>query len=178
MRRLALVLILLMAVMGLAYAQGAKVATATATAPFKLKGAEVNPAGVPSWPVMAGDAIEAGKAPVTLTFEDGTKVALSPGAKGRVEMQSGKAVFVLTDGEALYDMKGLDSVKLMALDKQVKPPATRGTYCVGCTGKAAAGTFWTAKNTALVLAAGAGAGVGLGVAAAQGEAPAAVSPAR
>ena len=177
MRRLALVVFLLLAVMGLALAQGGKVATATATAPFKLKGADVNPVGVPSWPVMAGDAIEAGKAPVTLTFEDGTKVALSPGAKGHVEMQNGKAVFVLTDGEALYDMKSMDSVRLMALDKQVKPSATRGTYCVGCSSKAAGG-FWTAKNTALVLGAGAGAGVGLGVAAAQGGAPAPVSPAQ
>jgi hypothetical protein len=177
MRRLALVGVLLLAVLGVALAQGGKVATVTASAPFKLKGAEVNPAGVPSWPVLAGDAIEAGKAPVTLTFEDGTKVALSPGAKGRVEVQNGKAVFVLTEGEALYDLKGMDSVRLMALDKQVKPSATRGTYCVGCSSKAPGG-FWTAKNTALVLAGGAGAGLGLGIAAAQGGAPAPVSPVR
>lgn len=178
MRRIALAVILMAGVMGAMLAHGGKVATATATAPFKLKGAEVNPAGAPMWPVMAGDAIEAGRAPVTITFEDGTKVALSPGAKGRVEMQNGKAVFVLTDGEALYDLKALNSVKLMALDKQVKPSATRGTYCVGCAGKAAAAGFWTAKNTALVLAAGAGAGVGLGVAAAQGDAPPPASASR
>jgi len=179
MRKLVLIPMLVMAVMGVAYAWRAKAATATATAPFKLRGAEVNPVGVPSWPVMAGDEIEAGTGPVTLTFDDGSKVALSPGAKGMVEVRNGKVVFVLKDGEALYDMKGPDSVTLMAQGKPVNPSAMQGTYCVGCTGKAAARTFWTPRNTALVLAgAGAGVGVGVGVAATRGGTPPSISPAR
>ncbi len=171
MRRLILASILILAVLGLVFAQ-VKVATATSTAAFKLKGAEVNPAGVPSWPLMAGDAVEALKTPVTLTFENGSRVSLAPGAKGRVEMQNGKATFVATEGEIYYDMKGVDSVKLMALEKQVKASQAKGTYCVGCGGKkvgaaaggAAAAGFWTPATIALVAAGVAGAGVGLGVA--------------
>ncbi|MBI4890662.1 MAG: hypothetical protein HY821_08550 [Acidobacteria bacterium] len=186
MRRFILASILILAVMGLMFAQGTKVATATSTAAFKLKGAEVNPAGVPTWPLMAGDTVEALKTPVTLVFEDGSKVSLAPGAKGKVEMQNGKATFVATEGEIYYDMKGVDSVKLMAMDKQVKASQPKGTYCVGCAGKkagaagaaggaAAAAGFWTPATIALVAAGVAGAGIGLGVALSDsGSAP--VSP--
>lgn len=160
--------------MGIVEGQGARVATATSKSTFKLKGADVNPAGVPNWPVEVGDELQAGGQPVTLTFADGSVVSLAPGAKGRVEMKGGEAVFVLTWGEALYKLKSTTAVVLMAEDKQVKPSTVQGKYCVGCSGRQA-GTFWTAKNTALVLAAAGGAAAGVGVAATQGG-PASVSP--
>ena len=58
-RAVSLVLILL-ALVATMSGQGTKLATATSAQPFMLRGATVNPSGVPSWPVMAGDEIAAG----------------------------------------------------------------------------------------------------------------------
>ena len=71
MRRLVCVLTALLAAVTLMCAQG-QVATVTSTAPFQLRGANVTTdQGVPSWPVMPGDAIKAGSEPVVISFAGG-----------------------------------------------------------------------------------------------------------
>ncbi len=175
MYRVLVGVILLFALVGLMFGQGTKVATATSSQPFTLHGETVNPSGVPSWPVMAGDEIVAGSAPVTLTFSDGSRISLAPGSKAKLEEAGGKVVFRLLVGEAAYDLKQLNSVTLFAFDKMVKPAGFRGTYAMAGAKRAAA-KFWTAKNMALVFGGAAAAAVGLGVAAANG--PGSVSPSR
>ncbi|MBA3974970.1 MAG: hypothetical protein C0504_12235 [Candidatus Solibacter sp.] len=112
---------------------------------------------------MAGAEIAAGTAPVTLTFPDGSRISLAPGAKARVEMQNGKPVFRLLEGEAAYDLKSADSVVLLALDKTVAVSGLRNSYSIG--GLSKPGTFWTGRNLALVFGGAAAAAVGIGVAA-------------
>ncbi len=166
-------IILVLALAGLMFAQGARVATATSSQPFTLNGETVNPSGVPSWPVMGGTEIVAGSAPVTLTFSDGSRISLAPGAKAKVEVVEGKIVFRLLAGEAAYDLKQLDSITLLALDAGVKPSGLRGAYAIAGTKRAAA-KFWTGKNMALFFGGAAAAAAGIGIAATRGPGP--VSP--
>ncbi|MBE0658996.1 MAG: hypothetical protein IH602_14985 [Bryobacteraceae bacterium] len=148
---------------GLVFAQGTQVATVSSSQPFTMNGAAINPAGVPSWPVMAGAEIVAGSAPVTLTFPDGSRISLAPGSKARIESQNGKPVFRLQEGEAAYDLRSAESVILFALDKNVAVSGLRNTYSIG--GAKKAGAFWTGRNMALVFGGAAAAAVGIGVAA-------------
>lgn len=163
MQRILTAIILLGVLGGLLFAQGTQVATVSSSQPFTMNGATVNPAGVPSWPVMAGAEIVAGSAPVTVTFPDGSRVSLAPGSKSRIEMQNGKPVFRLLAGEAAYDLRSADAVILYAIDKNVAVSGLRNTYSIG--GAKRAGTFWTGRNMALVFGGAAAAAVGIGVAA-------------
>jgi hypothetical protein len=159
-----------------ALAQPASIATVTASGPFTLRGAAVNPEGVPSWPIMSGDEIAAQAVPVTVTFPDGSRIVLSPNSRARVQAgPDGRPTFQLLAGEALYDLRQLDAVRLLALDRSITPPAFRGTYSIGGAARQG-GTFWTARNTALVLAGAAGAGVATGLVATSTPDP--VSPIR
>ena len=167
-----LLLIAALAMHGLLSGQTPRLATATAAQPFTLRGVEVNPSGVPSWPVMPGDETVAGAGPVTFTFENGSRVAVSPGSRARVELAGGKPTFRLLSGEAAYDLSRLDSPVLAGSGKIVKVSAPRGSYSVA--GDRKRGGFWTARNVALVLGSAAGAAAGLGVVATQS--PASVSP--
>jgi hypothetical protein len=153
--------------------QGTKLAMATSGQPFFLRGEPVNPSGVPSWPVMAGDESVAGSGPVTLTFNEGSRVALAPGARAIVEMARGKSVMRLISGEAAYDLKSLDAIQLAVLDKSVQVTELRGSLEARVANRGAAG-FWTAKNMALVLGSAAATAAGAGIAATR--APASVSP--
>jgi hypothetical protein len=155
--------------------QGQKLAMATSGQPFTLRGETVNPSGVPSWPVMAGDESVAGSAPVTLTFNDGSRVALAPGTRAIVEVLGGKVVMRLISGEAAYDLKSQDAIQLAVQDKSVQVTDLRGSLAAGATTtKRAAAGFWTARNVALVLGAAAATAAGVGIAATRP--PASVSP--
>lgn len=175
MRRIFTAVILVLVLAGLMLAQGTRVASATSSQAFTLNGEQVNPRGVPTWPVMAGNEIVAGSAPVTLTFSDGSRISLSPGAKAKVEVVEGKIVFRLLSGEAAYDLKQLDSITLVAIDATVKPADLRGAYAIAGTKRAAA-KFWTGRNIALVFGGAAAAAAGIGIAATAG--PDSVSPSR
>ena len=163
MYRVLIAIVLVGLLGGLVFAQGTPVATVSSSQPFTMSGATVNPAGVPSWPVMAGAEIVAGSAPVTVTFPDGSRISLAPGSKARVELQNGKPVLRLMEGEAAYDLRSADSVILLALDKNVAISGLRNTYSIG--GAKKAGAFWTGRNMALVFGGAAAAAVGIGVAA-------------
>src|SRR5579862_8661728 len=112
MRRTAKSLAVVMAVAVAVLAQ-TQVATITSDSPFQLRGASVTPGqGIPSWPVMPGDTIQAGQTPLTLTFSDGSTIVLSPGATAKVDLAGKTPVFQLEKGTAHYSLKTLSSVKL------------------------------------------------------------------
>src|ERR1035438_9878724 len=100
MRNFVCVLTALLASVSLMFAQG-QLATVTSTAPFQLRGATVTTdQGVPSWPVMPGDAIKAGSAPVIVSFLDGSTVTLQPGSSARVTASGETPSFLLECGAA------------------------------------------------------------------------------
>jgi len=133
-----------------------QVATITSESSFQLRGAGVNPGqGVPSWPAMPGDTIQAGQTPLTLTFADGSTIVLSPGGKAKVDLSGKAPVFQLQSGEAHYSLKTLSSVKLEQLKASVNPKDLVGDLSIGSS-KLAAG-WWTTGHTLAVIGGSAGA---------------------
>jgi hypothetical protein len=134
-----------------------QVGTAKSISPFQLRQVTVaQDLGVPSWPVLAGDSIQAGKAPVLVTLNDGSTITLGANAEGRFGVADGKTVFQLLRGEAQYGLKAADSVVLMAGDKAITPATTSGGF-------GASGGFWTVGHTAIIATVAGGTGAALGV---------------
>jgi ferric-dicitrate binding protein FerR (iron transport regulator) len=61
------------------------VASIVSSTDFQLSGANVIAAGVPSWPLMAGDTVVAGTSTARIRFVDGTVVTLGPKSKATVQ---------------------------------------------------------------------------------------------
>jgi hypothetical protein len=166
------VLAALLAAVTVVWAQG-QVATVTSTAPFELRGANVRiDQGVTSWPVIPGDAIKAGGAPVVITFTDGSSVILDPRSSAKITITGQTPTFVLECGTTRYTLTTLAAVKL---NDPASPPKLTGVYSISCN-KAAG--WWTTGRTLLVLGgAAAAAGLAFGVSAAVNGGPS-VSPSR
>src|ERR1035441_6283646 len=74
------------------------VASVTSSADFQLSGANVIAAGVPSWPLMAGDTVVAGTSAARIRFVDGTLVTL--GSRAKITVQEKKDDLSLQIGTA------------------------------------------------------------------------------
>jgi hypothetical protein len=91
------------------------VASITSSSDFQLSGANVIAAGVPSWPVMAGDTVVAGISAARIRFVDGTMVTLGPRSQVTLQKKSddlslrlvnGFISFTLASGSALSVYSG------------------------------------------------------------------------
>lgn len=141
-----------------------QVATVSSPSTFTLRGASVNPGqGVPDWPVLARDTIQAGTSPTTVTFPDGSTITLNPGAEATVNLNGQTPVFRLLKGSAQYALKTLTSVQLMSGNQVVALTSLAGS--LGKTGGllAGVGAAVGAHTGLAILAAGAAAGLGAGV---------------
>lgn len=159
MRNFVCVLTALLAPVSSMFAQG-QLATVTSAAPFQLRGATIaTDRGVPSWPVMPGDAIKAGSAPVVTSFAGGSTITLDPGSSARIAISGETPSFVLESGTARYTLSALSAVKL---NDPASPPKITGVYTAGKTA-----SWWTTGRTVLVLGgAAAAAGLAFGISAA------------
>ena len=164
MRKLVCVLTALLAAVPMLCGEG-QVATVTSTAPFQLRGANVTTdQGVPSWPVMPGDAIQAGSVPVVITFAGGSSVILDPGSSAKIAISGQILTFRLESGTARYSLSALSGVKLTALDDPVSPSKLTGVYSI--RNKRAAAGWWIVLGGAAAAAA-----LGLGISAAVNAGP-------
>lgn len=143
-----------------------QLATITSESSFQLRGAQVTPGeGVPSWPVMAGDTIQAGEANLTLTFTDGSTIILAPGSTGTVDLSGTTPVFHLQSGTIHYLLKKNSTVTLEGPKGPIATTGLAGDASVGTTAVSAG--WWTTGHTVAVLGGAAGAaGLAVGVAAA------------
>jgi ferric-dicitrate binding protein FerR (iron transport regulator) len=91
------------------------VASVTSSSDFQLSGANVIAAGVPSWPVMAGDTVVAGTSAARIRFVDGTMVTLGPRSQVTLQRRTddlslrlvnGFISFTLASGSALSVYSG------------------------------------------------------------------------
>lgn len=64
------------------------VATVTSPAAFELQGHEVNVAGVPSWPVAAGDVVATHSSPATIQLREGVRVTLLEDSRVKIDSTS------------------------------------------------------------------------------------------
>src|SRR5258708_22978238 len=130
-----------------AFAQ-TQVATITSESPFQLRGANVTPGqGVPSWPVMPGDAIQAGETPLTITFQDGSTIVLAPGSSAKVDLSGKTPLFQLENGTAHYSLKSSNAVKLMELKTLVMPSYLAGDLQTSNGSSKLASGCWTHRHT-------------------------------
>lgn len=74
------------------------VASVSGSGPFSINGASLA-AGIPSWPVMAGDQIASGSTPVEITLPDGTQLDLSPQSKVTIKIQNGIVEVIVIAGD-------------------------------------------------------------------------------
>jgi len=157
-RNLVCVWIVLLAAVPMLCAQG-QIATVTSTAPFQLRGANVTTdQGVPSWPVMPGDAIKAGSEPVVISFAGGSTITLQPRSSAKITVSGQTPAFLLQCGAASYSLSALSAVKV---NDPASPSKLAGAYSIACDKPAG---WWTAGHTALVLGGAAGAaGLGFGI---------------
>ena len=91
-------LILFLAVCGFAIFAAVPVGTVSSSGPFELGGATVRTEGVPSWPLVAGDAIQAGPQSIFVRLKDGTRVTLRAQSRAIVEQREGGLSFRLLVG--------------------------------------------------------------------------------
>jgi hypothetical protein len=168
MRSFVCVWVALLAAVPMICAQG-QVATVTSTAPFQLRGATVTTdQGVPSWPVMPGDAIKAGSEPVVISFAGGSTVTLQPRSSARITVSGQTPTFLLECGAASYSLSALSAVKV---NDPASPSKLAGAYSIACDKPAG---WWTTGHTALVLGGAAGAaGLGFGISQTLNSGPAA-----
>jgi hypothetical protein len=115
----------------------APVAKVTSTDTFSLHGAAVNPAGVPSWPMMVGDDIATAAVPAVIEFRDGLRVTLAKNSRAKVEKSEDGVLLRLVAG-SLQFVRGASSVKILNNTKPVPgasgvvstpgPPDNQGSY--------------------------------------------------
>lgn len=145
-----------------AFAQ-TQIAVVTSDSPFRLRGAKVNPnQGVPSWPVMPGDGIQAGTNPLSVIFPDGSVIVLAPGATAKVYLTGQTATFELLGGTAHYTLKTKTSIKLVENGQDFPVDALVGDLQVG-TSKPTSGWWTTGHTTAVLVGAGGVAALGVGL---------------
>jgi hypothetical protein len=73
-------------------------------APFQLRGSMVPVAGVPSWPVVAGDEIATDAGSATLRLHDGSVVTLAKRSQAKIEQENGQMVLRLKSGTMEYNV--------------------------------------------------------------------------
>ena len=157
-----------------------QVATVIASMPFELRGVRVTPAGVPSWPVSAGDEVATESWPVSFQFPDGSQITLEPNSRARIEGTKKSPVFRLIECTADYRLKRLGSVGLYRNGQAERISKTEGQYTMGCrpaatTATAGAATAATTAATAGVASAGVSAGAAGAASAAAASASAATA---
>lgn len=104
------------------------VATVTSGTPFQLRGAPVNPNGVPSWPVMAGDEIKTENGDATIRFFDGSQITLGARSQARVEQVDNSAVFRLLQGDVDVRPAAKSTLQVFNNSKLVTAPAGTVTH--------------------------------------------------
>jgi hypothetical protein len=97
----------------------APVGTASSSGAFDLNGIAMAPEGVSSWPVIAGDEVRSGAAPVIIRFQDGSRMTL--GEQSRVRLTAtGDAVSVnLIGGQAQFALSTDSSMQVLNQGRQV-----------------------------------------------------------
>jgi hypothetical protein len=114
------------------------VATVDSSAPFLLRGRQVAPGGVSSWPVFRGDRVGAQDSPVLLSFKDGSYVLVARNSMVQLLDIDGKVALKVMQGEASYKASSAGSFVLDGVSKM--------TSKVGVLRLAQDGTGFTAED--------------------------------
>lgn len=112
------------------------VATVTSANPFQLSGATVPVAGVPSWPVSAGDELTTLQSPALLRFGDGSEVVLGDQTRVALERVANKVEVRLRRGSLQFRLQPKSKVAVSGLELPALPA------------NAPQGSLWVDRNAA------------------------------
>ena len=121
----------------------APVASITSSSNFQLSGAGVIAAGVPSWPMMAGDTVVAGVTAARIRFMDGTLVTLGPKSIAALQSKTDGLSLRLIDGFITFTLAPASALSVYSGNTLV--PARPGVTATASTGSA--GAFGTNIKT-------------------------------
>jgi hypothetical protein len=102
----------------------------TSAEPFRLRGAVVPVAGVPSWPVLVGDEIATDRAAALVRFGDGTTVTLRENSSARFENAGDRPIFRLLTGGMDVKPTAQSRVGFYSQNRVVAAPAGRLTTAI------------------------------------------------
>src|SRR5581483_10602517 len=85
--------------------------------PFMLRGAVVPVAGVPSWPLLAGDSIGTEGASASIRFADGSVVTLAERSNAQLEEVNGKVALRLLGGSMQVTRAAGSTVLFLAKER-------------------------------------------------------------
>jgi hypothetical protein len=78
------------------------VGSVSSSSPFELRGNRIAVAGVPSWPVAAGDEIATDASAATIRFRDGSEATLDKYSRAKIEQDGSNLVLQLKGGSLQY----------------------------------------------------------------------------
>lgn len=129
--------ILALAVAGIGLAVAATpVGVIRSSETFRLRGVPVSVAGVPSWPVVAGDDIATSGSQAIVSFRDGSRVTLDQKSKAKIEDDG---TFRLLEGTMWYKLASGSTLRVASQSKllQATPGVeARATTLVGSSASA------------------------------------------
>jgi ferric-dicitrate binding protein FerR (iron transport regulator) len=97
-----------------------------------LSGANVIAAGVPSWPLLAGDTVVAGTSAAKIRFVDGTVVTLGPRSKVTVQERNDDLSLQLVNGFISFTLAPSSAVSVYSGNTLVPAlPGVTKTASVG-----------------------------------------------
>ena len=103
---------------GLCFA-AAPVGSASGTQTFHLRGNAVPVAGVPSWPLVAGDEISTDSGFVTLRFRDGSEATLDKGSRAKIEQDGDHLILRLQSGAMQFQVAKNSTLRVLNLNNPV-----------------------------------------------------------
>jgi hypothetical protein len=134
-------LISILAVSGSVFA-GSPVGSVTSSDNFQLSGSEVSVAGVPSWPLLAGDEIQTRTGSAMVRLADGSRVVVGSNSRVAFERSAGSATRVKLLSGSLKYSSGKDSLlEIVANNVSSRTAAITD------------GTVWTNGSTGFIAAA-------------------------
>lgn len=107
----------------------------TSAQSFDLNGCSNVPvAGIPNWPVAAGDTIATHSAPATIEFRDGSRVILAENSTAKIEAKAGQSILRLLQGSGEYSLAAHPVLSVFVLNKAATTKSANGElipFCVG-----------------------------------------------
>ena len=95
------------------------------TKAFKLSGVHVPVAGIPNWPVVAGDVVELSSSPGMLQLVDGSRLYFDANSRFELREQGGATAVLLSQGALWYERSLNSQVKIAGGTNDPLPQGSR-----------------------------------------------------
>ncbi len=91
---------------------------------LSLNGVSIAPAGVPSWPLVAGDTLATSGAPAVILFQDKTRLTLEKNSRVKLDREGGHLLVRLLEGALAYRLTPGSQLRFANLGRPAMPQGT------------------------------------------------------